>query len=610
MQGNIDYTDYNAVAKRIGVYRNDFRVFAREQLRIPTKPPMPRMVPLCPFLAPQEIILRSIEAQKRETGFIRHVIQKQRQQGSSTLSLALLFHMAGISPYTNTFTATHDIETSEQLFRTVRLFHESLHPAIRPRTRRSTVRQLVFEDEENPEAGLRSSMIVDTAKKINMAIGRRISALHFSEVARYEMIANRETIRYSMGGAIAAVALSPGTCVILESTAFVTGAFFKEMCARAQRSEGAWRFVFVPWFISSEYRVPILPGEQIIPTVEERRLIKQFKLTPSQIKFRRFKISEFHGDEALFMQDFAATASEAWIVTGHSVFPAMDRRKLEVHVCDPARFCEIVPGKGIVDVEGGPLWIWKIPDPEGEYDIAVDVAMDSDDEREPGEGQSVKNEDEQDFSAIQVLRRGTLEQVAEWRGRVHPIELAELSATLGYYYNTAQIAPESKGIGVATTGHLSTVLRYPNIYRWRYRDRAANALTKYQGWDTTPTSKQYLVAFATSVVRNRPPTEPLIHSKRLFAEIETFVRVGYGRYEAAAAYHDDMCLSWMIALVTSNDEDYTRFLAGENAHEEKVVDQFYEPGKAPRRMDVDPAYTDADVNALVLLSGGTEVDGW
>jgi hypothetical protein len=424
------------------------------------------------------------------------------------------------------------------------------------------------------------------------------------------MVSNREQVKYAIGAALGAVPLAPGTCVIMESTAFVTGAFFKDACERAKRGEGAWRFVFVPWFISPEYRVPLLPGERINPTKDERRLIKLYNLTPSQIKFRRFKIAEFHGDEALFMQDFAATESEAWIVTGHSVFPLMDRRKLEAHLRDPARFCEIIPGKGIVDAEDGPLWIWSQPEPDGEYDIAVDVAMDSDEGEEPGEGRSVRNESEQDFSAIEVLKRGTLEQVAEWRGRVHPIELAEISAALGYYYNTAQIAPESKGIGVATTGHLSTVLRYPNIYRWRYRDRAANALTKYQGWDTSPTSKQYLVAFATSVVRNRPANEPLIHSKRLLAEIETFVRVGYGRYEAAADYKDDIIMAWMIALVTSNDEDYTRFIAGEDTHEEKVVDQFYEPGKAPRRTDVDPAYTDADVNALVSLTGGTEVDGW
>jgi hypothetical protein len=608
--GKIDYNDYNAVVKRIPQYRNDFRLFAREQLRIPTKPPIPRIVSMAPFPPTQELFVRSIENQRKEIGFIRQVWLKQRQQMGSSAALATIFHMAAINPYTHTFTATHDIETSEVLFRTVKLFYESLHPAIRPETRRATVRQLVFEDEKNPEAGLRSSMSVDTAKKINMAIGRRLSALHFSEVARYEMVSNREQVKYAVGAALGAVPLSPGTCVIMESTAFVTGAFFKEACERARRNEGAWRFVFIPWFVSPEYRVPLLPGEKITPTKEERRLIKLFHLTPSQIKYRRFKIAEFHGDESLFLQDFASTYDEAWIVTGHSVFPPMDRRKLEFHVCDPARFCEIIPGKGVVDVEGGPLWIWKTPDPECEYDIAVDVAMDSDEEREPGDNVSVLSESDQDFSAIQVLQRGTLEQVAEWRGRVHPIELAELAATLGYYYNTAQIAPESKGIGVATTGHLSTVLRYPNIYRWRYRDRAVNALTKYQGWDTSPTSKQYLVAFATSVVRNRPPNEPLIHSKRLFGEIETFVRVGFGRYEAAADFKDDLCMSWMIALVTSNDEDYTRFLSGEDAHEEKVVDQFYEPGKAPRRTDIDPAYTDADVSALVSLTGGTEVDGW
>lgn len=609
MQGSIDYNNYNEVVKKLPEYRRDFRLFCGEQICIPTKPPRPRVVPLSPFPPTQEMFVRSMEAQQREIGFIRQVWLKQRQQMGSSAALAKLFHMAAINPYTHTFTAAHDMPTSEILFRTVHFFYESLHPAIRPVTRRSTVRQLVFEDEKDPQSGLHSSMSVDTAKKINVAIGRRLSALHFSEVARYEQVAKGQ-VNFSMGAALGAVPMSPGTCVILESTAFITGAFFKTACERAKRNEGAWRFVFVPWFVSPEYRVPVLPGERITPTNDERKLIKRFGLTPAQIKFRRFKIAEFHGDEALFQQDFAASEDECWLVSGHCVFPPSSRDKLRRHLCAPARQCEILIGKGVIDVPGGPLWIWRQPEPDGEYDIGVDVALDSDEAEETEDGDpKLKSDEDQNYSVIEVIRRGTLEQVAEWRGRVDPIGLAELAATLGYYYNTAQIAPDSKGIGVATTGHLSTVLRYPNIHRWRHRDKA-NALTKDYGWYSSPTAKQYLVAFAVYTVGKRLPEQPLIHSTRLFAEIETFVRVGYGQYEAAANCMDDLVSSWLIALVTSNDEDFTRFVSGEEAHQEKVETQFYEPGKAPRRTDVDPAFLDVDADYRSPIGAGSEVDGW
>jgi len=223
---------------------------------------------------------------------------------------------------------------------------------------------------------------------------------------------------------------------------------------------------------------------------------------------------------------------------------------------------------------------------------------------------NVQREASTDYSTLQVVRRGTLEQVAEWKGQVHPIRLAELAATLGYYYNTAQIAPESRGVGITTTSHLQLALRYPNLYRWRYRDRIGTGLTKFTGWDTTDRSKQYLVAFALNLVVNRKADNPLIHSSRLLEEMGAFVRDGRGRYQGAAGYHDDLVMAYLIALVTSNDEDFSKYVDAEEAAQSKNTERYYEPGKGPRRLDVDPAMTDADADSRPGSLERCEIHGW
>ena len=336
---------------------------------------------------------------------------------------------------------------------------------------------------------------------------------------------------------------------------------------------------------------------------------------PAPYIHREKKIDEFKGDENFFMQEFPSNESEAWITLGSSVLPPSALAKLKKHIIDPIRKCNIYPRAPrhgqILDDPDGKLWIWKMPEPGVVYDVGGDVSLEAEsDWDEEGERMNVREDAVTDYSAIQVVRRGTLEQVAEWQGRVHPIELAEILAVIGYFYNTAQLAPEAGGIGVATTGHLSLQLGYPNIYRWRYRDRVGAGLTRYAGWETGIKSKQYLIAFTLSTVINRPPEEPLIHSQRLYDELETFVRTGYASYGAAAGNHDDLAVSYMIAIVTSNDEDFSKYVNHEESKAETRHDEFYEPGKAPRNPDADPAMTEADSDSRLFFGESLESDGW
>jgi hypothetical protein len=606
-------TPAGQVAAKIARYRKNFPVFAHEQLRVKTKPDqetgLSRVVPMYPLLPPQQKFYESYWAQVQDMGFARQVWLKSRQQGGSTLALAILFQKATLFPNTNTFTAANDKPTATNLFRTEKLFYESMGADIRPKTRYSTKTDLVMEDEENPDEGLRSSMMVDTANNINLGISRTLTCIHLSEVARYTK--GLDAVPSILG----AIPMAPGTVIILESTAHVIGEFFKSMCERAERGEGAWRFCFAPWFISPEYAIPLKKGEKIRPTIEEKYLIRDYHLTPEQVKWRRYKIDEFKGDENFFKQEFCATAEEAWITLGYSVLPPSALAKLKLHIKDPIRKCNVYPRSPkhgqILDDPEGQLWIWAMPESGATYDVGGDVSLEAESNWDEEEGRmNVKEDAITDYSAIQVVHRGTLEQVAEWKGRVHPIELAEILAVIGYFYNTAQLAPEAGGIGVATTGHLSLQIGYPNIYRWRYRDRVGAGLTRYAGWETGIKSKQYLIAFTLSTVINRANDQPLIHSERLYDELVTFVRTGYASYGAAAGNYDDITMAWMIAIVTSNDEDFTKYVNHEEQKNETRHDEFYEPGKAPRHPDADPAMTEADSDSRMFFGDSLESDGW
>src|SRR5690606_33148673 len=57
-----------------------------------------------------------------------------------------------------------------------------------------------------------------------------------------------------------------------------------------------------------------------------------------------------------------------------------------------------------------------------------------------------------DYACIQVINRRTMEQVAVYRRKIDPVNFGKDLQALGFYFNTALIAPEKTGPGYATVG--------------------------------------------------------------------------------------------------------------------------------------------------------------
>ena len=110
--------------------------------------------------------------------------------------------------------------------------------------------------------------------------------------------------------------------------------------------------------------------------------------------------------------------------------------------------------------------------------------------------------------------------------------------------------------GTSTGTYIAEGFPTHNCYVWRYRDEIVPRYSKKTGWETNSKSKPWLIGFAIHEMSN---DRVQIRSEVLLREMEHFVQKGPREWGAVAGQHDDHCLSWMIALLASDDECFERY---------------------------------------------------
>ena len=86
---------------KLSSYAADFSLFAKEQVKIITKDANQGFVPFN-FNRCQEIITEKLSEQLKETGKVRAIILKARQQGISTYCAGRVFWKSYNTPHPNT----------------------------------------------------------------------------------------------------------------------------------------------------------------------------------------------------------------------------------------------------------------------------------------------------------------------------------------------------------------------------------------------------------------------------------------------------------------------------------------------------------------------------
>ena len=157
------------LARRIRIkLRDDFQHYALKCLKIRSKSSAITEFTLNPA---QRYIHEKVEQQLRETGKVRAIILKGRQQGCSTYIEGRFYwrvtHRLGV----RSFILTHDIEATNNLFEMAKRFHQFCPDVIRQSIAASNAKELIFD-------GLDSGYKLGTAGNKSVGRSSTIQLLH------------------------------------------------------------------------------------------------------------------------------------------------------------------------------------------------------------------------------------------------------------------------------------------------------------------------------------------------------------------------------------------------------------------------------------------------
>ncbi len=490
----------------------DFEFWAEHSCKIRTKA---GEIQLLILNRVQKRFLKHIIAQLAATGRIRSVILKGRQQGLSTVVSAYLYWWLSQHSAQKGIVIAHVKDSTQALFDMYKRMHENMPELLKPKTRYSSRREIVFDV-------LDTGLMVATAGGDDIARGETLQCMHLSEVAFWP----KTYAKKNFNGLIKALPNNDGTMSFVESTANgVTGGFYDLWQGAVSGVNGYVPF-FSAWFESDEYRTT--PPEEFIKTPDEDALAKQFDLDDAQLYWRRREIA-LNGLD-LFRQEYPCTADEAFITSGRPVFITEILQEYMNAAPQPLTRMSVEEGK-VVEHPRGELLVYRTREEGEQYYIGADVSV------------GIKDPEKSDFCVAQVLD-GQKRQVATWRGQVTPDHYARVLNALGYYYNLALVAPERNGHGLLVCVRLWKDLNYPNCFMDLKEGELADRETLNIGFQTNVASKPLIIDKLRGDVRSR---EIKLYDNTTLQEMLSFVVTDSGKMEGEQGCYDDCVMALAIA---------------------------------------------------------------
>lgn len=286
----------------------------------------------------QQYIHQKVEEQRARTGKVRAIILKARQMGCSSYIEGRFYWRVTHHKGMRAFILTHEEEATNNLFEMAKRFHDSCPNPVRPTTKTSNAKELIFD-------GLDSGYKLGTAGNKSVGRSSTIQFLHASEAAFFKHAEEHAK------GIMQTVPDSPNTEIFIESTANGIGNWFHQQWQLAEAGQSDFIPIFVPWYWHNSYSKEFHPDFK--HEEDEIEIKDQFLLSDEQIYWRRLKIrdlsvSGIDGAKA-FNQEYPSTASMAFVTSGEDNFISNDivmkARKTRaepygpiVAACDPARF--------------------------------------------------------------------------------------------------------------------------------------------------------------------------------------------------------------------------------------------------------------------------------
>ena len=309
--------------------RDNLEVFAATCLSIKDKAGESR-----PFLfnQAQQYVHERLEQQLKETGKVRALILKGRQQGISTYISARFYHKTTTRAGQTALIVAHEQKATDNLFKMVKRYHD--HNPLPVSTGNTNAKELIFDK-------LGGGYMLATAGSKDVARGNTAQFAHLSEFAFWQ------NANMHMAGLGNIVADLPNTEMVMESTANGLGNAFHSLWQDAEAGLNDFIAIFVPWYWQVEYQAPV--KKDFTLSQEDREYQLAYGLTLEQMQWRANKISTYGaGFEWLFDQEYPATAALAFktstqnpLISPNLVMQAVNSTYLDPHApliigCDPA----------------------------------------------------------------------------------------------------------------------------------------------------------------------------------------------------------------------------------------------------------------------------------
>ncbi len=321
-----------------------------------------------------------------------------------------------------------------------------------------------------------------------------------------------------LAGLFQGISQAEGTEVILESTANgATGEFYR-LWKGAVAGENEYLPIFLPWYMTSEYRREAPEGMEL--TEEEEKLQDLYDLDLDQLYWRRLKIAE--GGELKFKQEYPAHADEAFLVSGSNVFDVdrlnslIPEQPVKVSSWDPM-------SKMFEEAREGKLQQWEYPDWNKPYIIAADVSLGV------GQDYSVAVVMDQDYKVVALYRDN----------KIDPSTYGELLFYLSRYYNNAFLLVESNNMGIATLQKLEA-MGHNNLYKQTKIANVSSEEGQRLGFRTTQATKPVIIGNLKKLIEDEGIWIP---SNIMIQELKDYISTSTGKTEAAPGTHDDTVMA-------------------------------------------------------------------
>lgn len=489
------------------------------------------------------------QQQLNSRGQIRVIVLKARQIGISTIIEAIIFSLSMILSSLKSLIISHEDKSSTHILGMTRLYWKTYVFNRYYHTIYNGKNHLSWDND--------ADIHIATAKNVDAGRSTTLHALHASEVAFWP---DPDTLMTGLMNAIPSFGLN---IIFLESTANGVGNYFHKEYNAAMRGSSEYESVFYPWFNDPEYTSSyITDSNRSLYSIrslddlddEEVTLMRRHQVSIDRLIWRRWHIAnKCGGDVEKFHQEMPTTVHEAFISTGRNVFYLPNLMK------------HYYPRRGhtgkLTKVNGR---VEFQPDPRGYLTL---YALPSDDDWGVYLlGGDPTHSTQGDFACIQIINRRTLEQVGVYRRKIDPITFGKDMQRVGYFFNTAIIAPEKEGPGFATVGCI-VADNYPAVFQMTNVTKMQGKPLDVAGWTTNQNTKELAIArlvklFSEKVVESKLGDGSLqtfglvIHDEVTLMELRDYVTSakGLGYENADGSEYDDGVMALAIACAAHTME--------------------------------------------------------